>query len=240
MSAAKRYIVFLLLLFAAGLAVVMLFPRGDAERTSVLRVGAGDDITGVLLDEIAAISGGSVETYRFMDCCSNSSQWALISDEVDMGFFCNHMSLYTVNADDDFEIYGPVVMNAEVIACKGEPDDITRLGLPQKRSHIKELAEQRLPGVETAEINVESTLYAVESGQVDGVVVDVSREEDMEGYGFYPLSDQDYISFCLVVRRDIIGTAAFEEFISCCNAAAEKLSRGEYAVGAVKFLYLQG
>jgi len=64
----------------------------------------------------------------------------LSSEEIDMAFYCNHRALHLVRTNDNFQIYGPVIMNAEVIAYKGDINDIYKLGIGQTREHLYTLA----------------------------------------------------------------------------------------------------
>ena len=67
------------------------------------------------------------------------------SDEIDMGFYCNHKAVHLINADDRFVIYSPVVMNSDVLAFIGEIEDTRVLGISQDRRNIAELARKAIP-----------------------------------------------------------------------------------------------
>lgn len=145
-----------------------------------------------------------------------------------MAFYCNHMALHLVRANDDFEIYGPVIMNAEVIAYKNDIDSIHRIGIGQKREHLHKLAKRSYKQVEEIiEISPTSLPYSLEGGQIDGAVLDITKAGLLSKFNFIPLSEDDYISYSLVVRKDIIKTKDFEDFLIAYNKVVEELNQIE-------------
>lgn len=136
------------------------------------------------------------------------------------------MALHLVRANDDFEIYGPVIMNAEVIAYKYDIDNIHRIGIGQKREHLHKLAKKSYKQVEeVVEISPASLPYSLEGGQIDGAVLDITKAALLSEFNFIPLSEDDYISYSLVVRKDIIETKDFEDFLISYNNVVEELNQ---------------
>ncbi len=220
---------------AAVFAVIMLFfPKDIKEDSGLLRVGCGDDITGVYLKEICAMAekdgrGGSLVTeYAFADCCGSSAEWALRTGDIDLGFYCSQAALSMVNALDEFEIYAPAIMNCEVVAVEAgyDPADISLLGTPRGRDFLKSIAAEKYPDAgQFSDIGRGYLMFALRSGEADGVVVDVSALADLDVEAdFYPLCDHDYISYCLVVRKDLEDTRAFKDFLKYMDQAAESLN----------------
>ena len=139
------------------------------------------------------------------------------------------MALHLVRENSDFQIYAPIVMNAEVIAYKGEFESIRTLGMGQKREHLKSLAiEKNINIGSISEISPSSLPYALETDLVDGIVLDISKASLLKEYSFVPLSDMPYISFSLVLRKDIINTQEFSQFISYYNEAVDLLNNEDY------------
>lgn len=242
MDTSKRSIFFLVALVLAGVLIFFLLPQDlYAKREAVLRVGAGDDITGVLMKAVTKRSAAdgsrilpgvegedaqsAVEGYTFVDCCSNASQFALLSQDIELGFYCSHIAMHLVNQNTDFELYGPILLNGEVVASLGPADQIRMLGYPQKRQHLAVLAEGTCPNAEEMiQMNPSSLLYAMESGELDGAVVDVTQAALAPQYTYAPLSENDYISYCLVVRKDIADTPAFVAFLEYYNETVDALN----------------
>lgn len=126
-------------------------------------------------------------------------------------------------------IYGPAVMNAEVICYKGEWEDIKTVGISQGREQEKRLAEKNYPRIESfQEITQKGILYALEDGQVDAVIQDVTKAAQAPYYDTRLLSENDYISYVLVVDKEFAVTEAFADFIKCYNKAASKLNEAAY------------
>ena len=206
--------------------------------TLSLRIGAGDDITGLLLERIIQ-TGQDIKIdssnntpneslfydFAFKDCCSNIAQWALSSEEIDMAFYCNHMALNLVRENPNFEIYAPIIMNAEVLAYKGNLKDIHIVGISHKREHLHNLIRDTYKHIEDIiQITPVALPYSLETSQIDGAVLDITKASLLPNLNFSPISEEDYISYCLVVRKDIIGTKAFNEFKTYYNRVVEELN----------------
>lgn len=145
-----------------------------------------------------------------------------------MAFYCNHIALHLVRSNDDFEIYGPVIMNAEVIGYKKDIDNIYRIGIGQKREHLHQLVKKSYRQVEEiVEISPVSLPYSLEGGQIDGAVLDITKAALLSEFNFISLSKDDYISYSLVVRKDIIETKDFEDFLIAYNKVVEELNQIE-------------
>ena len=67
---------------------------------------------------------------------------------------------------------------------------------------------------EIREVSATSILYAFEDRQVDGAVMDIARAFQLPQYNYTRVCDQDYVSYCLVVRDDITGTDQFQTFLT--------------------------
>ncbi len=151
-----------------------------------------------------------------------------------MAFYCNHMALHLVRSNDDFEIYAPVIMNAEVIAYKEDIDNIHKLGIGQKREHLHKLAKESYKQVnQIVEMSPVSLPYSLEGGQIDGAVLDLTKASLLPKFKFTNLSKDDYISYSLIVRKDIIGTKEFEDFLTAYNKAIEELNQMETLKGYI-------
>ena len=238
MDRTKREVILLSTVLVLGLALAFALPQvvsGKGEEQLV--VGVGDDITGRLMEQIMAryqadgrdglVNPGhlDMDSYLFIDCCSNAGQWSLLSEDTDLGFYCSHISMAIVNENEGFSIYGPVVMNGEVLGFWEEPSEIRTMAVPMKREHLKQLVQEEYPAVEEIhEVSATSILYAFEDHQVDGAVMDIARAFQLPQYNYTWVSKQDYVSYCLVVRDDIIGTPQFQVFLQYYNETVQALN----------------
>ena len=248
MDAIKKTLLFLVIATVLGLTLVIVLPDGEVNRDNpdVLLVGVGDDISNCLLEQVleryyadghqgvASADNGvdaeeeDMDSYLFIDCCSNTGMWALANHDIDMGFYCSHVSVALVNQLDNVSIYGPVVMNGEVLGYWNEPEDMRSVGVPAKREHLKELALEQYPWVdEVKEVDAKSIAYAFADHQLDGAVLDIARAFQLPEYQYTRVTDQDYVSFCLVVRDDVVDTPQFQSFIQYYNEAVEELNSRE-------------
>lgn len=126
-------------------------------------------------------------------------------------------------------IYGPVIMNAEVICYKSDWDDVKLVGVSQGREEEKEQAAKTYPQIEEfQDVTQKGILYSLEDGQVDAVIQDLTKSAVVPQYPTMPLSETDYISYMLVVDKEFAQTKAFDDFIGSYNKAVKKLNKPEY------------
>ena len=113
-----------------------------------------------------------------------------------MAFYCSHVARHTVEENKNVMIYGPVVMNAEVIAYKDSWENVKTVGISQGRQTEKTLAEQSYPQIqEFQEVTQKGLLYTLENQQIDAVIQDLTKAADIPEYPYKPLTNGDYISF---------------------------------------------
>lgn len=157
------------------------------------------------------------------------AQWALSADEINVAFYCGHIAQHTVEENENVMIYGPAVMNAEVICYKDDFDKVRTVGVSQGREQEKAVAQKTYPQIEKfEEITQKGILYSMEDGQVDAVIQDLTKAARVPSYPGKPLSDTDYISYVLVVDKEFAQTEAFADFINSYNKAVDKLNKPEY------------
>lgn len=73
------------------------------------------------------------------------AQWALSADEINVAFYCGHIAQHTVEENENVMIYGPTVMNAEVICFKDDFDQVRTVGVSQGREQEKAVAQKTYP-----------------------------------------------------------------------------------------------
>lgn len=228
--------IFGVLFLLVGAFVYLFFPK-EAKKNpdAVFRIGAGDDISGMLMEGATqGLNGtyqveGQTENTSFLDCCSNSAQWALNAKEINIGFYCSHIAAYTVKQNPDVIIYGPAVMNAEIICHKKDWEDIKKVGVTQGRQQLKEISQKTYPQIEAfEEITQKGILYAVEDNQVDGAILDITKAAGLTQYQYTPLSQTDYISYTLVVDEKFAKTTAFRDFLKSYNNMVNRLNDRSY------------
>ena len=242
LSLGQRLCLCAAVLAALAAAAWFLLPR-DSEKNAdaPLRIGAGDDVTGVLLDEVCrqAAEHGREElvegSYVFVDCCAGTAQWALESADIDMGFYCVQAASRMTKESEAFEIYGPVIQNGEVLASLRGTEEIRRAAIPRRRSFLEDALRSAHPEVEeVTQLNRAYALLTLESGETDGAVIDVGDARRAgEDVGFSPVSAEPYLSYCLVVRRSVEETEAFSQFLEDYEAAVERLNDPGYLTGCM-------
>lgn len=142
-------------------------------------------------------------------------------------------------------IYGPVIMNAEVLVSKSGPEQVRHVGIGQQRGHLQTLIQETYPQITSiSQMSPRMLPYSLEEGQIDGAVMDVTKAALLEGVAFSPVAEDDYISYVLVVRKELAGTKAFTSFLESYRKAVDVIRKEEStavspeAAPRIKFLYL--
>lgn len=134
--------------------------------------------------------------------------------------------------NENVMIYGPVIMNAEVICYKNDWEDVKLVGVSQGRENEKEQALKTYPQIEKfQDVTQKGILYSLEDEQVDAVIQDLTKSAVVPQYPTMPLSATDYVSYVLVVDKEFAETEAFADFIDSYNKAVKKLNEPEYLAG---------
>ena len=220
----------------AILAVVLSFTlyrdHSGEKNADALRVGVGEGISGIMLRDIAAAADSrdlDIDLMVFIDCCGNAAQWAMGSGDLDIGFYCSSIALTLINLNDELFIYGPAVMNSEVVALSAETDMPGAMAIPLKRSFLSDLILENFPTVtEILQASPITLQYALSDGRTDGVVLDIAQALRNPDADYMPISGEDYISYSLVVRKEIVTTQQFADFVELYNLVASDFNDREY------------
>lgn len=258
MKNSKITMLFLVSFLVIGTLAALFFPKEEKKNAdAVLRIGAGDDVSGLLMKETVSELketykiADEMEDYSFQDCCSNSAQWAMNAEEINIGFYCSHIAKHTVEQNQNVMIYGPAIMNGEIICYKNKWEEVSKIGVTQGREQLKKISEKTYPQIQYFdEITQKGILYTLEDGQIDAAILDISKTSGLKEYEYTPLAETDYISYVLVVDKQFAKTKAFVDFIESYNQAVSRLNNKNYlaraleieegssALGQIKFLSL--
>lgn len=131
--------------------------------------------------------------------------------------------------DQRFMIYAPVIMNSDVLIYHTDIDRISRLGISQGRKHIAKMVSENYPQItEIWEISPRILNYALADGQIDAAVTDITKAVLVPDVTIAPISEEDYISYVLVVRKDVVDTKPFGKFIQAYNKTVRELKESNW------------
>lgn len=129
--------------------------------------------------------------------------------------------------DTRFMIYAPVIMNSDVLIYSiTDMEQISHIGISQGRKHLSKMVSEAYPQItEISEISPRVLGYSLETGQIDAAVMDITKAVLVPGTSIAPISDEDNISYVLVVRKDVVDTDPFRKFVDAYNKTVRELSR---------------
>lgn len=237
----QKYINLFLLTIIIILLAFIIFRNKNSNQNSeinlnkVIRIGAGNDVSGLVLKYM---DNGSenlrLEKYFIQDCWAPISQWALSSDAFDMAIVCKEAAKDFMTANPDFKIVAPVVMNSDIIV-ESKPD-VESVGVTNNKGfHIEFAKDIYGDDVKVMGMNPNALPYAYGNGQIDAMIIDITiyNEETMPGKVRKP-SDQDYVSNVLIANNDFMGTEEFEKFIEEYNNVVMKINRNGLPMKYIK------
>lgn len=213
-------------LFILVLAFLLL-PR--EKTSSSINIGVPDDsasyIFRYLIDE-AGING-QVQTmlavYPIKDCCTSTSEWALSTDNLDMSVICPDAAERLLDKDPRYTIVGSCRINSDVLV-KGNTAPNRVIGITQNRSYQADLVRDYFgPQIEIRPMLGNSLAYALNTGRIDGAVMDIAGALRLEGQKVSLSEKRDTVTYVLVARKDFLPQDVFKDFISKYNQAVQEL-----------------
>lgn len=135
-----------------------------------------------------------------------------------MGFYCPHIAMDLLKTDEELYIYGPAVMNSEVLVSKLPLEDIKTVGYSKNRAYLFDKMKKIYPFIKKGEEVNKGIGYFIETEEIDSGIVGITEANNFKGYNVYPISNEDYISYVLVVRKGVEVTTEFEDFIDAYNS----------------------
>ena len=217
------------LLFAGALLYGVLFGMGSSAQSS-LKLGVPDGAPGVFAHYIAnkyqppVEVVTSLELYQLQDCCSNKTQMALHAGEVDAAVLCDAAAKTLIRKDSSYQIIGDWIRGSDVLVVR-DHTKVQSIAVASGRSYQTAAIRKKYgPDCKIMQVMPASMLYALETGQVEGAVLDIT---------FIPYLPEGYLSVMslpgsgnrqvLVARQQIIALPAFEAFRKAWQKAATDL-----------------
>lgn len=213
------------------LSFVLVLVSGCQKKDRPLSIGAPDDAGGIIVEYLAREKVDFLqlkegfELYPLKDCCSSTSSWALSSKEVDMAVICPEAARELVGKDPRYVIYGPVLANSDVFLVREDAADVKKVGYVQNRWYQKRLIEQEFKRAEPVPMLGASLPYALEKKAVDGIIVDVTKCDELRG-NIVPVcqDNQEVITYVLVVDREIVDKPDFRKLMHAWQEAVLELN----------------
>lgn len=159
-----------------------------------------------------------IEIYSFQDCWNNSTQLALSSDAIDLAILCTSKAKEFVKKDERFEMMNSSFLNTNVIVIKdNKPKKIAvSIGREEEITMIRDLLGDEC---EIVEMSPRVLPYALEKGEVQGIVIDYLKSLDLNGQVIFPKNNKDYNTFSLVGKKEFIKSNEFNKFKVYYNEA---------------------
>ncbi|KNF08389.1 hypothetical protein CLPU_7c00170 [Gottschalkia purinilytica] len=227
------------LLLIVMIIIVLIINLPKESSSEKIKVGVSDDSSGIVLNYMIKNGFKAIhmqkdfETYSIKDCCSNTSQWALTSDLLDISILCPDAAKALVEKDSRFEINSIVMLNSDIFVLR--KNNPKKIGITQKRYYQKDLVKERFGNdVEIVPMISTALPYALEKGMVDGIVIDILKGLSIDGEKLSAHTNKDIPTYVLVVRKDFKKDARYKEFIENFKIATTKLNNEEILLNELK------
>ncbi|KAF0207137.1 MAG: hypothetical protein FD171_2003 [Actinobacteria bacterium] len=227
-----KLIATVILIVALGAGSAACTPVQPAGCGGSVRIGAPDDIAGMLVDRAVRLAptnlqrtDDGLEVYGLRDCCSTNSQYALSSDSLDLAVLCPGAAADLVSKDRRFVVIGPLIENSDVVVTRSGAI-VARMGVTQNRSYQLDIVREVVGSEATVVPMMTTSLpYALEKGIVDGIVIDAVKALSVPGDRRPSAPAQgDRVTYVLVAREDLLGSERYSMAIDLLGRAAEALN----------------
>lgn len=133
------------------------------------------------------------------------------SDIIDVAILCSGKATSFIEEDERFEIAGTVLKNTHVILERN--DNVKNVGVSQGRKYEIEMAEDTYGhSINIVPMSTRTLPYAMESGEVDAIVIDYMKASTLNWNMVFPSKNKDYDTFSLVVKKDFKKSKEYKEF----------------------------
>lgn len=143
---------------------------------------------------------------------------ALSSDAIDLAILCTSKAKEFVKKDERFEMMNSSFLNTNVVVVRdNKPKKIgVSAGREEEITMVKELLGEEC---EIVEMSPRVLPYALEKGEVQGIVIDYLKSLDLNGDIILSKNNKDYNTFSLVVKKEFIKGNEFDKFKIYYNEA---------------------
>ncbi|WZL73268.1 ABC transporter substrate-binding (seleno)protein SaoB [Clostridiaceae bacterium 35-E11] len=148
------------------------------------------------------------------------------SDILDMAIVCVDAAEEFVKNVEGFEIYSPCVQNSDLFVLQG--GNPKKIGITQNRKYQGKLVKDYFgEDVKIVPMIHQALPYSLEKGQLDGIVIDVTKAIHLKGDKYPTMMGDDYTTYVLIVNQEFKKTKAFKDFIRLYNQSVQKLNGDE-------------
>ena len=119
-------------------------------------------------------------------------------------------------------IYGEAIVNGDFIVKRADRE-LERVAFTGGKLEQLRMINENLPeDIWVTSLAASAIPYALERGEIDGAVLDVSKIKKLQGnYEMVPLQGR-YVTYVLVVRKDLLIKKEFKSFVENYNRVIER------------------
>ena len=194
-------------------SLIAVLGNNNAENYT-LRIVASRDAAGMMVSFAAEMG---IALTRLADCCGIAAEVALEAGIFDMAVLCPDAAKILMQHDDSLKIVGGIVKNANVLASKTH-DTPLNIGYTVGRSSQRKAAKASYGESNLIPLATAALPFALESGQVDAIVLDILTATESEIMHILRPLPHDVPTSVLVVNAEIIDTQLYKDFISTYNS----------------------
>lgn len=219
--------------FALFIALVVIVTLGirvlSKSEEGKINIAISDDISGIAIEhmiESTDVEDSYINTgyqaHTVVDCCSNTTQWALSSGTLDMAIICPEAAKVLTAEDDSFKVVGAVVENSDILVT--QVDKPRNVGVTQNRNYQIDLARDRFgEDIEIVPMIATALPHAYQKEMVDAVVIDIVRGIKMTGEKLPGRAEGNQVTYVLVVSKEFFASKEYGHIIEGLNNSIEIL-----------------
>ncbi|WP_417081114.1 ABC transporter substrate-binding (seleno)protein SaoB [Mobilibacterium timonense] len=213
-----------------AVAVAFSAIRKNREENTLI-IACGDDTAGMVIDYVLRDSDLNAQASGFDslnvgDCCGSNAQFTLTDNKVGMAVLCPDAARKFISKNRKYTILGTVTCDSNVLAWKDPDTSPDVIGyMSQRDEQVRILRSRFGTGVQLKPMFTSGLVYAMESGAVNGAVLDATVAEGTD-FKTEIISENQPTSV-LVVKKNLIGTDLLDDFIKQYNSTVDGLSNDD-------------
>mgnify|MGYP007027119719 CR=1 FL=1 len=226
----KKILLLIVVVTVCAVAVAFSAIRKNREENTLI-IACGDDTAGMVIDYVLRDSDLNAQASGFDslnvgDCCGSNAQFTLTDNKVGMAVLCPDAARKFISKNRKYTILGTVTCDSNVLAWKDPDTSPDVIGyMSQRDEQVRILRSRFGTGVQLKPMFTSGLVYAMESGAVNGAVLDATVAEGTD-FKTEIISENQPTSV-LVVKKNLIGTDLLDDFIKQYNSAVDGLSNDD-------------
>lgn len=216
-----KIILFSFITIIVIMSALTIFTKGSSEKSydDSISIGISEDTSSLIVNHMIENESMKIKPYIIKDCCAKTAQWAILSDVYPMAIVCGDAAEKFTKNNKEFVKVATVFENSNILLKRVvHPKNI---GVVENKESISKSISKIHPNASISTVNQQNLPYALESNNLDSIVLDITRVKNLKGQ-IENLYDKN--SFVLIAKKEFIKSYKYKSFIKNYNKSVKALN----------------